>query len=228
MQQTRPHRTGRRPTLLDAIVLVAATAIAFVMVRGWARPNWCALPYVADLYRATPGTGRAFHYYVASRVSWTIPFAMTITAALLILRFRSPRPSLRRIARQPGAVACAAALFAIMARMGEHILFYTFTYLTRPSSAVRLPSPPFSRFEIPSWRQTWGAIIHDIMLEYVPIGTTRCVAAAVIVAWVVLLASGRWRPEPSWIDRAGRLLGAYWIALAVAVGILAELWKYLT
>ncbi len=33
-----------------------------------------------------------------------------------------------------------------------------------------------------------------------------------IGAWVCLWLSGRWAAEPSWIDRAGRVLGLFWIA----------------
>jgi hypothetical protein len=33
----------------------------------------------------------------------------------------------------------------------------------------------------------------------------------IISAWFVLAVSGRWRPEPSWIDRSGRVLAIAWI-----------------
>ena len=33
-----------------------------------------------------------------------------------------------------------------------------------------------------------------------------------------LWLSGAWRPEPSWIDRAGRALGIYWILISVFFG----------
>jgi hypothetical protein len=36
-------------------------------------------------------------------------------------------------------------------------------------------------------------------------------AAAVPLAWVSLIATRRWDPEPSWIDRLGRSLGALWM-----------------
>ena len=36
---------------------------------------------------------------------------------------------------------------------------------------------------------------------------------AVAVAWLGLAASGRWRPQASWIDRLGRGLGATWIGI---------------
>jgi hypothetical protein len=41
------------------------------------------------------------------------------------------------------------------------------------------------------------------------------VGFAVLGGWAVLVLSGRWRPEPSWIDRAGRIIGATWIGAVV-------------
>ena len=37
-------------------------------------------------------------------------------------------------------------------------------------------------------------------------------AAAVIGGWLGLRLAGRWRPDPGWIDRLGRILGWTWIA----------------
>jgi hypothetical protein len=36
------------------------------------------------------------------------------------------------------------------------------------------------------------------------------------LAWVFLIATRRWNPEPSWIDRSGRILGALWIIVLPA------------
>lgn len=41
----------------------------------------------------------------------------------------------------------------------------------------------------------------------------------VAVVWLLLALSGRWRPEKSWIDRLGRLLGVVWIAYTIAVSV---------
>jgi hypothetical protein len=38
---------------------------------------------------------------------------------------------------------------------------------------------------------------------------------AVTVAWSTLALSGRWQPEPNWLDRAGRLVGSVWVVLMV-------------
>jgi hypothetical protein len=35
----------------------------------------------------------------------------------------------------------------------------------------------------------------------------------VATAWLMLALSGRWRSEPSWIDRLGRIIGVFWVGL---------------
>ena len=50
----------------------------------------------------------------------------------------------------------------------------------------------------------------------------------VAAIWLLLGLSGRWRPEKSWIDRLGRLLGVVWIACrdrgicTVVIGLVPE------
>jgi hypothetical protein len=38
-------------------------------------------------------------------------------------------------------------------------------------------------------------------------------SAGVAIAWILLAANGRWRSEPHWLDRMGRTLGWFWIAI---------------
>ena len=220
--RTITPRQSRPATLLDAIVLIAAAAIALAMARGWPDPTWFAHNHTPPIYSVRSVLG-----VIVTWTSWTIPFGITLTIAVLVLRFRSPRPRFARIARQPGAAACAAALFAMAARMAQEASLYALAYLTLPSSPVRLPSPPFTRFDNPGWHRLSGRMLHNIVLESFPLVVSASVGIAVVVAWGIQWAGGRCRPEPSWIDRAGRLLGAYWIALAVAVAVLEELWGFL-
>ena len=42
-------------------------------------------------------------------------------------------------------------------------------------------------------------------------GLTNQVGLLVFFSWMVLKLSGRWRPQPDWIDRTGRMLGVLWI-----------------
>jgi hypothetical protein len=42
------------------------------------------------------------------------------------------------------------------------------------------------------------------------------IGASVASTWMLAWLGGRWKAEPTWIDRLGRGLGWAWIALAVA------------
>ena len=37
------------------------------------------------------------------------------------------------------------------------------------------------------------------------------IIGAAPLAWVILIATRKWNPEPSWIDRLGRILGVLWM-----------------
>ena len=193
------------------------------MARGWPHPAWFA-PWP----REPPlSPARSVYNVIGTWTSSSIPFGVTLTAAVLLLRFRWPRPRFARIARQPGAAACAAAVFAMAATMAPEALAYTLAYLTRPSSPVRLPSPPFMWYDNSDWHGTFVADPPQHRRQEVPparLGERRHRGGRGLGRPV-----GRpgWHPEPSWIDRAGRLLGVYWIALALAIGVLMELWEFL-
>lgn len=81
-------------------------------------------------------------------------------------------------------MACAAATAAIAA--GGLIVLSR-----RVSQALLLGS-----FNFPDW-----AIVESR------------VPAAVVAAWTALALSGRWRPEASWLDRAGCVCGGVWVVL---------------
>ena len=50
----------------------------------------------------------------------------------------------------------------------------------------------------------------------IDIGAQVLLVAAVPLAWVCLIATHRWEPEPTWLDRLGRILGALWMVTALA------------
>lgn len=87
-------RAARKFTLLDAMILVAATGVAMVP------------------YRAMYNRG------LAPSESWTNVsvvsiFAAAWTAGVLAMRLVAPRPSFRRLLRQPGALAALMAVIVI-------------------------------------------------------------------------------------------------------------------
>ncbi|WP_406698467.1 hypothetical protein V5E97_06275 [Singulisphaera sp. Ch08] len=137
----------------------------------------------ACLLHVTPGATGWF----AVRISTTF-VALALTITLLLLRFRQPRP--RRPCRHPGSVACCAVAFA-----SALIFVIWVSYWLMPG-----PSPPsFVRSD-----RTVVLVANVLRLELY--------SFTVAGAWLALAVSGRWRPGPDWIDRAGRILGVLWIA----------------
>ncbi len=59
--------------------------------------------------------------------------------------------------------------------------------------------------------------------EVMEIAAQVLIVAAVPLAWVGLIVTRRWAPEPSWIDRAGRFLGAIWMICIPAHMLLIRL-----
>jgi hypothetical protein len=122
----------------------------------------------------------------------TISYAAAMwSLAGLVLRLRQPRPDLRFLTRQPGMVAFMTAAIVLAIRLINFggvisVLAIDGTYFWLGMSAL-------------DWDpENWRAIPSEI-------------GCAVAAAWIVQATGGRWRPQPSWIDRMGRLLGIYWI-----------------
>jgi hypothetical protein len=53
--------------------------------------------------------------------------------------------------------------------------------------------------------------------QVIEVGVRVVLIAAAPLAWVSLVATHRWYPEPSWIDRFGRILGALWMVSAPVI-----------
>jgi hypothetical protein len=149
-------------TLRDAMVLVAATALAVSVDRA----AWLGLAHLSALLRW---------------LELSAPIAVFWMIAALGLRLLPPRPPLRRLGKRPGLVACAVASV------------YTAWSLALYGMAIARGDwlPP----------NAWSYFVTTL---------GGAVGSALPAAWVTL-AFGRWRPEPTWNDRAGRLLGAYMI-----------------
>jgi hypothetical protein len=168
--------TRRRFSLLDAMVLVAATAVGLPLMRSFFGVQFYVLrirnPGAYYLHWGALG----LHGLSGCAVAWSV--------ALILLgpvRYRT-RPA--RLFRRPGTVAVVAA--GVMALL-TGLLFLVAYALER--SLAPAPQAPF----------------YFTMLAPGQIG------AGVLCSWLMLALSGRWRPEPSWIDRLGRALGVYWI-----------------
>lgn len=226
-----PAARRRRFTLLDGMILVAAMAVGLAINRATpSETSWAgiwhyrsfitlaALPHlvawtlallvigfraprrrspwlVGMILAAAPAAGLAMDWVILAGISvaryWVsqtidavlvvaLPHLVAWTFALVAIRLRAPRPGFRRLARQPGFVACGAAAPAALLCAGSGLGFLV------SGSRFRVGPASF-------------------------IGYTPELCFSVVGAWLALAASGRWKAEPSWIDRTGRAIGVLWI-----------------
>jgi hypothetical protein len=173
MDGTRP----RKPTLVDAMILVAATGVGLAVVRTWA-PSYYAWSYNPS----PPPTWLEWSAFVLPAwAAYLSPVPAAWTIATLILRLFPPRPPLRIACLQAGSSAVLAATMAASVN---------FVYLV-----------------LHVWMKRSG--YHEMAFVY----TTHSAGIAVGAVWLVLALGAAWKAEPTWIDRWGRTLGAYWLLM---------------
>lgn len=119
---------------------------------------------------------------------------------LVTILLHRPRALRRRLLRQPGLVACAVSLASIgVAFVGN--LGFLWSLGVRPTR--------FSLLSVDYWFACSGRT-----------------PEFVIGAWLCLWITGRWRGGENWIDRAGRVVGGFWIAQYAYTGLYAILHFY--
>ncbi len=184
----KPPRRGtpcRRFSVLDGMILVAGVAVGIVGGR-WR---------FGEYHWQTPAFGLGEYHWETPAFAWH-PLAgvllMLASALVMIWRLRRPRPPIRLIASQPGAVACFAVLALKLAVTADTVV----------SSVIAHQLGRFNEVGLAVW----------VILG----GFPNTSAAVVPIGWALLLANRRWRPEPGWIDRSGRILGWAWIAWGAA------------
>lgn len=183
-------RRDRRFTLMDAMILVAASALSSMIVR------W--------LFASEP---RSFRATWVRYLVMLIAGLATWTPTALFLKLRAPRPRRSRLSRQPDFVASLAATSILALGVLAYVILAIVRaaregLLARMQRQTRMPLP--ARPPDPYW---WMFIV-------IQIGAV--VGVAVIGAWVVLAISGRRRPSRGWLDLLGRGVGAAWIFVFVA------------
>jgi len=180
----------KRPfRIVDLMVLVAATAVAFAIYRNGLRPGIA--------FTTFGGNGEAWLFFWMHQVT-TFP-AMWSIAVFAIDLFDS-RKRRRRAARHAGVIACCAATVAIAVSSLISSSFYFVHYLEDREAIPRVlshprqmhPPPPFGEAPLEAF-----------------------VGAGILGAWSALAVSRRWRTEPTGIDRLGRVLGMIWIVLFI-------------
>jgi hypothetical protein len=189
---------SRRCTLLDVMALIAATAIGFYLVRT---------------YSLNVLDSDLTHYPFIPRILLTIwatilavlPVPILWSIALFGLRLRRPRPALRRLVREPGFVATGAVTLVVAVRLAGFLVLIARTFgRTTLGALYDVWAMSFFRGPIDV-----ATLYNSVYFASSAIGTSMAVAAA----WLLLAVSGRWRSEPGWLDRLGRILGTFWIAI---------------
>lgn len=110
-------------------------------------------------------------------------------------RLRRPFPL---ISQSPGVIACLLASVVLIA-VGYHL-------------ATNYASERVAwAWQNGHWRMKyWQAII---------VPTPTAIGLLILSTWNLVAIGGRWKPEPTWIDRTGRTLGLCWIGWAVIGGV---------
>jgi hypothetical protein len=179
---------NRKFTLLDGMIVIAALAISL-----WVLPE-NSVPALQSAIRVViqyHSLALVIHWTDAIVRKFVPPVLFVWTLTVLVLEARHFRPPIRRLAVQPGFLACAVVTLVMM--MVGPLAFASSTIHFRDR-------PPFS---------VMGRI-------YVAEAATFCRlqnGAAVTAAWATLALCRLWRARADWLDRTGRMIGSLWLAL---------------
>ena len=186
----------RRMSLLDAILMVGSAAVGLGLFELSHRTLFKGLIWIADRGFPNIQSWSTLEALVTCSdiTVFLLPVIIPWTFLLILLRMQSPRPSWRRIWRQPGMAACLVAVFAWLWTAVALLLAMNVEHVAR---ARRVITPA-------EWAQKY---LSDEVFMYVGL--------AVAAVWVVQYASGRWRRSADWIDMMGRVVGALWIAIGL-------------
>lgn len=178
------------------MVLIASLAIAFAWMRAY--------ELVQERDRvAFPFLERSHLKSTAER-TWTttksfFPCLVVVMPALFLLSLRPPHPGRRVLSRQPGVMACGAGSL-VLCWEGMRAGYSMVQELMRNGWRTA-PHRQYYRF---IW---WERLLPSIS----PIE----IAVVILATWFVIAFGQRWRPEPHWIDRGGRVLGITWLVCAL-------------
>lgn len=196
-----PSTPRRRFTLFDMMLLIAATAIG-------ARSLQIIWSFLNVSHFASPLDKRPFLgvlVRVPHALGAAVPLVSAWTFAMPALWMRGPRQPFHRLVLQPGLAACIAAASAL-------VLSAIFRIAEVAAIAVS-QGQPISFGDMGIWAFLCLAFIEQ------PSGVGITVAAV----WSWLILGRRWRPQPTWIDRMGRVLGVYWLMMIFWIIILESL-----
>ena len=203
----------RRFSILDLLILVAATAPGLAVTRSL--PAYMAMVEQFHINHmmttnsfqgwlaGTTGmtfnsTGRPLKartsYWLGHIPYWVGPTLVSWSIVALVLNLRGSRHGLRRAVRSPASVAGLAILVALVVQMIQSIQIMT--------------------VDVKMWGNFWP--YYEIWWSYFWIKLPRLAGYTVAISWAVLALCRRWRAEPGARAKIGRALGWSWIALALS------------
>ena len=207
---------ARRFTIADGTVLVAATAVGCALIHA-AVPGMKPREVVAALGQLVAG-GMPLPEVAGAILELTavlvVPCLAAWTLALAVLGVRRLRPRRRRLSRRPGVMACLVAALALVP-VTVPALLWALCASRSPNVGLwalfASRSPNVGREAVFALCAVFGSVQ---------------AGAAILACWATMALAGRWRPEPTWIDRLGRLLGVAWLALAPLQLGLVVFWPF--
>lgn len=125
------RQPARKLSILDGMILVAATAIGLALAR-----------WVISIEPSG-----SWHGYI----QWLPPILLCWSAATLAIRLRPPRPSLRRVFRQPGAASLVMALVVFFLWSNLILLLY----LKSGAFDLAFATVPTGSAVVASWAVQW-------------------------------------------------------------------------
>jgi hypothetical protein len=240
----------RRFTVLDAMVLIGATALGLVRASEVWPYAWEVIRRV-DLnhFQEDSFPGRNFH----AKPRTSRRDSIGLLNRDVLRPFFGPRrqrstyrksdgtqatpqedmenwidmsTNLRRAGGRAVGYAAAAETYVLLF---PFLMFWTIGLL---ALRLRRPRPePGVLWRQPGWRACIAAVAgyfagmaEEAIIEFEC--PTVVVPAAVLLAWLVLALTRRWSAEPSWIDRAGRCLGVAWIAMVLLFVVGFVVWGW--
>jgi hypothetical protein len=195
-----PQPARRKPTLADAMILVAMTAVGLSCYLFIDNALFRGQRYLFGLFERPTGGWDAARLVnrAAGAVSLLLPPFGSWTLAVPLIRLRPPRSSRTRWHRQAGVTACVAAITGMA--LPAAVAGCAFLLRWWVEGTTRLP-PNY-------WLRT--PLFDDIV---------ACAGASVAAVWITQAVTGLWRPSVDWVDRLGRALGGLWIVAGLIFGM---------
>jgi hypothetical protein len=180
--------------LYHAMILVLALALALAMVWHGMRAGDLEFAWLSHGAHSLGSILQSCWSYVAV----SLPFGVTLSASILALTWLDSRPADVPLAHRPGFVACmTASLVMTLAAVGKSIANWVHV--------------------LGSSRQTWGHYTSLLSISFWQESWewSSKTATGVAVGWSILAHNRVWKPVPTWMDRAGRLIGIYWLLVLI-------------